>query len=188
MLRDREMEIMAVIKARENSSDTFTPVATMGVGNASQSQRGLMTAQDKVKVDSIGTKPSGETDTLWDKIDILSNKKITFTKLVDNKTIPTNLTTYSLENDEKFSNYDLILVVNNASDFSNRGSMLLPLGAFVSAPNNYIQVLHGSTAGSASGYLVSTLSFKYANDRQYQTALAGSGALNIISIYGIKLG
>lgn len=63
---------MAVIKARENSSSPRIPVATMGVGNASQSQRGLMTAQDKVKVDSIGSAPSGETDTLWNKVDKMS--------------------------------------------------------------------------------------------------------------------
>lgn len=44
---------MAVLKARENSSDTFKPVSMMGVGNASQSQRGLMTAQDKVKLDTL---------------------------------------------------------------------------------------------------------------------------------------
>lgn len=44
---------MAILKAREGSSDTFKPVATMGVGNASQSQRGLMTAQDKVKLDNV---------------------------------------------------------------------------------------------------------------------------------------
>lgn len=45
----------------------------IGVGNASQSQRGLMTVQDKIKVDTIGNRPSGETDTAWDKITILSN-------------------------------------------------------------------------------------------------------------------
>ena len=44
---------MAVLKARENSSDSFTPVSMIGVGNASQSQRGLMTAQDKVKLDTL---------------------------------------------------------------------------------------------------------------------------------------
>lgn len=44
---------MAVLKARESSSDTFKPVSMIGVGNASQSQRGLMTAQDKVKLDTL---------------------------------------------------------------------------------------------------------------------------------------
>lgn len=44
---------MAVIKARENSSSPRIPVAMMGVGNASQSQRGLMTAQDKVMLDTL---------------------------------------------------------------------------------------------------------------------------------------
>ena len=44
---------MGVLYARETPQDNFTPVSTMGVGNASQSQRGLMTAQDKVKLDGI---------------------------------------------------------------------------------------------------------------------------------------
>lgn len=51
---------MAILKARETSSDTFKPVATMGVGNASQSQRGLMTAQDKVKLDNMYNYSTGE--------------------------------------------------------------------------------------------------------------------------------
>ena len=44
---------MGVLYARETPNDTFEPVSTMGVGNASQSQRGLMTVPDKVKLDGI---------------------------------------------------------------------------------------------------------------------------------------
>ena len=44
---------MGVLYARETPNDNFEPVSTMGVGNASQSQRGLMTVPDKVKLDGI---------------------------------------------------------------------------------------------------------------------------------------
>lgn len=44
---------MGVLYARETPQDNFTPVSTMGVGLASQSQAGLMSVPDKVKLDGI---------------------------------------------------------------------------------------------------------------------------------------
>ena len=44
---------MAVLKARASTSDSFVPVSTMGQANATQSQRGLMSAQDKLNLDTL---------------------------------------------------------------------------------------------------------------------------------------
>lgn len=44
---------MGVLYARKTPQDNFTPVSTMGVGLASQSQAGLMSVPDKVKLDGI---------------------------------------------------------------------------------------------------------------------------------------
>ena len=54
---------MGVLYARKTPQDNFTPVSTMGVGNASQSQRGLMTAQDKVKLDEMLPNPPSSNGT-----------------------------------------------------------------------------------------------------------------------------
>lgn len=44
---------MGVLYARKTPQDNFTPVSTMGVGIASQSQAGLMSVPDKIKLDGI---------------------------------------------------------------------------------------------------------------------------------------
>ncbi len=50
---------MGVVYARETPQDNFTPVSTMGVGLASQSQAGLMSVPDKVKLDELATMGEG---------------------------------------------------------------------------------------------------------------------------------
>ena len=57
---------MGVLYARETPQDNFTPVSTMGVGLASQSQAGLMSVPDKVKLDGVADYIVDEgTEGMW---------------------------------------------------------------------------------------------------------------------------
>lgn len=119
----------------------------------------------------------------------LNNKRIVTHSLLTDIVLTKESKNLSTYNNRKISDYDLILVVIGPTITDIRDTKILSARTFSSSKSYKfnLSVLHGSNSSDASDYKVTNVAIQYVDDTTINVKLAGSGMLNHLEVFGIKL-
>ena len=182
--------------SEDNSGDDTTEVNV--VRNMTKAQLEQLSADEKTGF--INT--TDETSQIYATSIPISSSDSTNTKayidsaianigIVQSLTMPQPITTtstqYNTYNSRKFSDYDLIIFKMGSSENDIRQTVILPQSVWSSGKTITMGALHGASASTPSSYSYSNLSISYYSDTGYTALVSGSGTLNNLIIWGVKL-
>lgn len=121
--------------------------------------------------------------TVTGAISALNSKSIQIASLHTGVTLTTTNTNYSTYSSRKFSDYDLIIFQIGASANNCRRSVVLPKASWNTGGKNINEaVFHGNNLDQACAITIS-----YASDTSFSAYVSGSGVINYLLVYGVKL-
>ena len=117
----------------------------------------------------------------------LAQLKMTSNQVISFTTVTSTETQYNSYNSRKFSDYDYLVFtfLNGLNDI--RDTKIVPRAEWTSGKQVVMNVLHGSSGSSASGFSVSGVVIKYNSDTSIKANYTGAGTIKDVIVYGLLL-